>query len=103
MKANWLSDFLKRLWLARIQEDRRDTSTPADPDALKAMVRGIVNTRPDELGCDECFEQVDRFTDMVLAGVDAAEALPLVEDHLNRCRECREEFEALLTAVRSLS
>ena len=66
------------------------------------MVRGIVTTRPDEIGCDECFEQVGRFVEMVLDGRDAASALPLVQDHLERCDDCCEEYEALLEALRSL-
>ena len=70
---------------------------------LKMLVRAIVTTRPDEIGCDECFEQLDRFVEMELAGRNAAEAMPLVEDHLGRCRECREEFEALLGALRAMA
>jgi len=73
-----------------------------DLDTLKQMVRGIITTRPDEIGCDECFEQLDRFVEMKLAGKNAAEAMPLVEDHLERCDDCREEFEALLAALRAL-
>jgi hypothetical protein len=74
-----------------------------EPEMLKEMVRGILSTRADEIGCDECFEEMDRFVEMTLAGKNAAEALPLVEDHLNRCRDCREEFEALLTALRAVA
>jgi hypothetical protein len=74
-----------------------------DPDLLKKVARGIMTTRPDEISCDECFEQVDRFVDMVLEGQDASAALPLVEDHLNRCQGCREEYEALLAALRAVS
>ena len=73
-----------------------------DLDTLKRMVREIITTRPDEIGCDECFEQLDRFVEMTLAGKNAAEALPLVQDHLGRCDDCREEFEALLAALRVL-
>jgi hypothetical protein len=73
-----------------------------DLDTLKQMVRGIITTRPDEIGCDECFEQLDRFVEMKLAGKNAAEAMPLVQDHLERCNDCREEFEALLVALRAL-
>ena len=72
-------------------------------ETLKKMVRGVVTTRPDEIGCDECFEQLDRFIEMVLAGKNAAEAMPLVQDHLERCDDCREEFEALLAALRALA
>ena len=72
-----------------------------DLDTLKQMVRGIITARPDEIGCDECFEQLDRFVEMTLAGKNAAEAMPLVQDHLERCGDCREEFEALLAALRA--
>ena len=74
-----------------------------DPDVLKKMAQGIMATRPDEIGCEECFKQVDHFVDMVLDGKDAAAALPLVQDHLSRCHDCREEYEALLAAVRATS
>ena len=74
-----------------------------DLDMLKRMVHEIINTRPDEIGCDECFEQLDRFVEMKLAGKNAAEAMPLVQDHLERCNDCCEEFEALLAALRALA
>ena len=73
-----------------------------EPATLKRMVRTVLTTRPDEIGCDECFEQLDRFVEMKLADKNAAEAMPLVQDHLERCRDCREEFEALLTALQAL-
>jgi predicted anti-sigma-YlaC factor YlaD len=72
-------------------------------DILKKMVHRIVSTRPDEIGCDDCFAQLDRFAELVLAGKNAAEAMPLVQDHLERCGDCREEFEALLRALRAQS
>jgi hypothetical protein len=74
-----------------------------DLDKLKRMVRDIITARPDEIGCDECFEQLDRFVELELAGKNAAEAMPLVHDHLDRCGNCREEFEALLAALRAIS
>lgn len=69
--------------------------------SVKNMVQMIAGTRPDELGCDDCFEQLDRFAELLLAGLDAAAALPLVQDHLSRCQDCREEFEALLRALQA--
>ncbi len=72
-----------------------------EPAMLKKMVRAVIATRHDELTCGECFEELDRFVEMTLAEVNAAEAMPLVEDHLRRCRDCREEFEALLAVLRA--
>lgn len=70
---------------------------------LKQLVRGIATARPDEIACDECFEQLDCFVEMTLAGKNAAEAMPLVQDHLDRCDDCREEFEAFLAALHVFS
>lgn len=74
-----------------------------DKEMLRLLVKGIYSTRPDELTCDECFEQVGLFAEMVLAGKNAAEALPLVQDHLDRCPECRREFEILLDALKAMA
>ena len=74
-----------------------------EPAVLKRMVYDVLTTRPDEIGCDECFEQLDRYIEMTLAGKNVAEAMPLVEDHLGRCQDCREEFEALLAVLGALA
>jgi hypothetical protein len=98
MKWNWGT---LEIWMRRVIFRR--SGDGMDTELLKQMARGIMTTRPDELGCDECFEQMDRFVDIVLDGKDAAAAMPLVQDHLNRCQNCREEYEALLTALRAVS
>ncbi len=82
------------------------SSRPAhseDRAAFKEMLHGILSTRPDEIDCDECFEQLDRFAEMILAGQDVAQVMPLVQDHLERCRDCCQEFEALLAALRAVA
>lgn len=75
---------------------------PIETGKIKRMVRNVLTTRPDEIGCAECLERMDRFVEIELEGKSAAEAMPLVQDHLTRCRDCREEFEALLDALRHL-
>jgi hypothetical protein len=72
-----------------------------DKDIFKMLIREIAEVREEEIGCDECFEQVDRFIEMELSGLDTARAMPLVQEHLEICGECREEYEALLTALRA--
>ncbi len=72
-----------------------------DQPVLKKIARAVAQTRSEEIGCDACFEEMDRFAEMTLAGKSAAEALPLVREHLERCPDCREEFEALLDALRA--
>ncbi|MBS3751270.1 MAG: hypothetical protein KGY39_07175 [Anaerolineales bacterium] len=77
--------------------------TKINKEVMYKMVRAIASVREEEIGCDDCFEKVDTFVDLELAGKEAGEALPLVKDHLERCQNCREEYEALLTAVRAMS
>lgn len=73
-----------------------------DRDVFKAVMGELGDTREEEkLGCDECFEEVDRFVAVELAGLSAAQAMPLVWEHLYICGECRDEFGALLDALRA--
>lgn len=64
------------------------------------LARAVAETRETEIGCDECFERLDRFAEAELSGSEARSAMPLVGDHLGKCPDCRGTFEALLTAMR---
>ena len=70
---------------------------PAD---VSRLVKEIAETREIEIGCDECFERLDSFVEAALSGFQAGTAMPLVSDHLDKCEDCRSEFEALLAALR---
>ena len=71
-------------------------------EQLKMMINTIYNTKDHELTCSECLAEMDSFAELTLAGKKPEEAIPLVQDHLSKCRDCREEFEALLTALKEL-
>ena len=70
-------------------------------DDVVKLVRVVAETREAEIGCDECFERLDIFAETELSGVDASAAMPLVGDHLDKCADCRSQFETLLTTLRS--
>jgi hypothetical protein len=52
-----------------------------------------------EVGCDTCFDELDRFVELELAGADADAALPGFRAHLAGCPACREEHESLFALV----
>jgi hypothetical protein len=52
-----------------------------------------------ELGCDACFEQLDRYVELELAGADADAAVPGLRAHLEGCAACREEHDSLYALV----
>jgi hypothetical protein len=52
-----------------------------------------------EVGCDECFDLLDEFVELELAGADAEARVPGLRAHLDGCPACREEHDALLELV----
>ena len=70
-------------------------------DVVK-LVRVVAETHETEIGCDECFEQLDSFAEAELSGLDATSAMPLVGDHLDKCEDCCSKFETLLTALHAM-
>ncbi len=66
----------------------------------KLLTEFALVTREVEIGCDECLAQAGAFAENELAGKEVREAMRLVQQHLAVCPECREEYEALLAALR---
>lgn len=56
----------------------------------------LLGPRDFEVGCDECFDRIDEYVDLELAGLDADERIPGLRSHLDGCPACREEHDALL-------
>lgn len=52
-----------------------------------------------ELTCELCFEEVDRYVDLEVAGADADGAVPGMAAHLAGCPACAEEHDSLLTLI----
>ena len=52
-----------------------------------------------ELGCDECFELLDRYVELEHAGGDADAEVPGLRAHLQGCPACREEHASLLALL----
>ena len=69
-----------------------------DRDLDPALKRLLGSDEP-EIGCDECFAQLDRYVELELAGGDTDTALPGFHAHLDGCPACREEHESLRALV----
>jgi hypothetical protein len=53
-----------------------------------------------ELGCDECFAELDRYVELEVAGANADAEVPGLRAHLEGCPACREEHDSLLALLR---
>jgi hypothetical protein len=78
---------------------KRRFNGSSDP-GMKNMLEMITHTRDRELLCDEVHALIDQFAEMKLRGEDPTQLMPLVQQHLDMCPDCREEYEALLQALR---
>jgi len=52
-----------------------------------------------ELGCEECFENLDRYVELELVAADAGTAVPGMSAHLEGCPACAEEHASLRELV----
>jgi hypothetical protein len=57
-----------------------------------------------QVTCEECFELLDEYVELELAGLDADARIPGMRTHLAGCSACHEEHDslrALLSAPRT--
>jgi len=72
---------------------------PKQDDNPNQKLERLLGPRGYEVGCDECFERLDEYVELELAGVDADERIPGLRSHLDGCPACREEHESLRALV----
>lgn len=70
-------------------------------DHVRDLAGVLLKTRPDELTCDEWLDRAGGYAEAVAAGRPVPAGSELVEHHLDICPECREEFDALVAALRA--
>jgi hypothetical protein len=69
-------------------------TTPASNDRERLLVR-LTGPPGPELSCEQCFEELDRYVELELAGSDADAAVPGMRAHLEGCSACEEDRESL--------
>ena len=68
------------------------------PDLEQALDRLLGPAEP-EVGCDACFDGLDRYVELEVAGADADKAIPGLRAHLEGCPACSEEHDSLYALV----
>lgn len=68
----------------------------------KKILTALSITLEEEIDCDTCFEQLDKFVEMIQNGQDPSEVMPLVKQHLEVCNCCTEETQALIEALNAI-
>ncbi len=69
-------------------------SGPLSEDLLR-----VLGPSGPDVGCDVCFDELDRYVELELAGADAEAAVPGMRAHLEGCPACAEEHASLRALV----
>ena len=63
------------------------------------LFHSLLGPEGPELTCEQCFEELDRYVDLEVAGEDADQAVPGMLAHLQGCPACHEDHESLYALV----
>jgi hypothetical protein len=61
----------------------------------EGLLGRLVGPTGPELSCEQCFDELDRYVELELAGADADAAIPGMRAHFQGCSACAEDHESL--------
>ena len=62
-------------------------------------LRRVLGPAGPELTCEQCFDELDRYVELVRGGERADERIPGMRAHLEGCPACAEDFHSLRDLV----
>jgi hypothetical protein len=70
-------------------------------DKNRDLIARLLGPEGPEVTCEQCFELLDQYVDLEVAGENADGRLPGMRAHLEGCPACHEDHESLRDFVRS--
>jgi hypothetical protein len=70
-------------------------------DHRSEVLAGLLGPGQPEIGCERCFEELDRYVEFEVAGADAETKIPGMQAHLEGCSACAQEYESLKDLIAS--
>jgi hypothetical protein len=70
-----------------------------EPRGFGPVLTRLLGPPEPEVGCEVCFDELDSYVELELAGHDADAAIPGLRAHLAGCPACHEEYESLYALV----
>jgi hypothetical protein len=74
-----------------------DHGLPAPTELLDRLL----GPQGPELTCEECFERLDRYVELEIAGGAADRSVPGMRAHFRGCPACNEDHESLAALIAS--
>ncbi len=70
-------------------------------DRHPGLIAGLLGPVGPQVTCEECFELLDEYVELELAGADADARVPGMRAHLEGCPACAEDHASLRDFVAS--
>lgn len=70
-----------------------------ETDRMSTLLKKLALTTPQEISCDDVHAVLAEFAEKKQQGHAISDLMAKVEQHLELCPDCRQEYEALLLAI----
>jgi hypothetical protein len=93
-----MKNFFQRIFkkaTGKSSSGKMDAQQPME-QTMPQLLYAIQQTEEEEYSCDDMYQLMDQYVEMVRRGEEPASMMQLVEHHLKMCPDCRQEVEALL-------
>ena len=91
-------DSLRRLFQGQpeVSGNTPPASKTVDENSVTTLMQLIEQTNEGEYSCEETFDLLDEYVELVADGQDVEVLMPLVKKHVDHCPDCGPRFEILL-------
>lgn len=72
---------------------------PLSNEAVLGLLRVLETAENEMITCDELYDKLDEYVEREVDQKDAAQLMPVIREHLDKCPGCCDEYEALLDVV----
>lgn len=90
-----IKQLIQRIFGSKKQKSSSGGTPAGQSEKMQKMMAMLSNTQEVELTCDDVFALLDQFTELAAQGEDVRKLMPLVQQHLDMCDDCREEYRVL--------
>ena len=76
-------------------------TTMVDDKSVTTLMQLIEKTNEDEYSCEETFDLLDEYVELLADGQDVEKLMPLVKKHVDHCPDCGPRAEILLDILQN--
>jgi len=85
----------------RSMQKNNDAALTLNEDTASSLMRLIERTNEGEYCCEETFDLLDEYVELVASEQDVEVLMPLVKKHVDHCPDCGPRYEILLDILQN--